>query len=231
MSPDPKSAREHQAGANLVVTQFLEHATFGTVGYVWPIHWTMHADAANRDIAAFRTLHSRLVEFPANAGNTRLIFDHDYLFEIYDLGVRSVIGAVLAVQHLIAQIEDRTAVNIGTGPVLERLSRACQGAGLDARRNAAAYSRFAELVKTRDRIEHPTPRTLLSDPTSNTWDEVPLAWMLSERGLACLESFRDWFDALVQDWKATPFMASNQNVTWTVERGMTSSRQLKKPPK
>ena len=172
-----------------------------------------------------------MVESPGNAGNARLISDYEYLFEIYDAGVRSVIGAVLAVQHLIAQIEYVTTDNVGTGPVLERLARACAGAGLDARRDGVAYSRFVELVKTRGRIEHPTLRTLRSDPTGNAWDEVPLAWMLSERGLACLESFRDWFDALVQDWTATPFMAPKENITLRIERGMTSSRQLKKPPK
>jgi hypothetical protein len=39
----------------------------------------MHANAVDRDIAAFTALHGRLVESPVNAGNTRLIFDYNYL--------------------------------------------------------------------------------------------------------------------------------------------------------
>jgi len=160
-----------------------------------------------------------------------MVIDQDYLVAIYDLGVRAVVGAVITVQHFATDIERVTGQPVTDGRIIERLTNACAAAGLDPEKNSADYSRFTEILSIRDAIEHPRQETNYAGDQSGGWAHVPLAWMLSDRSRICLEGFSAWFGRLADAWTLAIEATSSGTTTLTIERGITSAWQAKKPPR
>jgi hypothetical protein len=93
----------------------------------------------------------------------------------------------------------------------------------------ADYAGLGEINGIRDALEHPqSTNTFRGDETG--WSDVPLAWLMSNRSLEAWARFNRWFDRLVKDWEAHRSKSVGP-VTFTIQRGMESLLQVKKPPK
>jgi hypothetical protein len=83
-------------------------------------------------------------------------------------------------------------------------------------------------TEIRDAIEHPQAHNVYSGD-KNAWDRVPLAWTFSDRSLDSWQRFRRWFDRVAADWEAHLKSVATP-ATLTVERGVESQLQFKRPP-
>jgi len=226
---DPSAAHSHVAGATVTIIQQLEHAQLGTIAYAWPRLRSYHQVIASEAFEEFRGLHNRIVTFEVRSG-MRTIGDHEFLGQLYRRGCEFVLNAMLAVQHLCNEIEASTETATSTAPILERLASATTRAGIDLVKSGRGYAGLLEIRRVREAIEHPTPDNTYRG-RSGEWDQVPLAWMLSDRAIEGFERWGDWFGQLCERWTGAltargPVIQTFEGVT----RGVTSTRQSKKPP-
>jgi len=157
----------------------------------------------------------------------RTISDEQFVSEVYRTGTRAVLSAVLALQHLTAEIEFTTKVPLGTHDLIERIAMTARQIGFESHTSIGGWDAVPELIEIRHAIEHPTARNLYSQ---EHWDKVPTAWMFSDRPSKAGDRFLQFFDAFASTWieylKALP----KETVTVTAQRGMGSSLSVKKSP-
>jgi hypothetical protein len=220
-------AKPHALGARINVIQILPHAQYGAIAYLWPAHWTFEVHLADESCTKLKDLHLEVLKIPLDASNMRNIFDLDFLEDIYCAGTDMVSHAIRATQHLGERMEREMGSELQATTAMERIKEAASFFDINDYSDHAGYQGFKELLRVRDAIEHPRASNIYR--VGNDWDEVPLAWMLSERGLQAYERFRSWFDLLVTDWDAY-CVAHSRPKRLTIERGIESKLPSKKPP-
>ncbi|MHB1130564.1 MAG: hypothetical protein ACYC06_11110 [Ilumatobacteraceae bacterium] len=226
---NPALAKPHAAGAPICVMQELVHAQYGPIAYRWPQHWAFEIHLADESCDRLAALHLEVLELPLNASNMRNIFDIDFLEDIYCAGTDMVSHAIRAIQHLGERMEREMGSELKAATAMERIKEATSFFGINDYSEHASYQGFVELLPIRDAIEHPRAANIYG--VGNDWDKVPLAWMLSERGLQAYERFRTWFDLLVTDWESYCTAHAQPTTLNIVERGIESTLQSKKPKK
>jgi hypothetical protein len=211
------------------IIQILTHNQLGAVGYFLPRYWVFHAHMAEKAANRLVALHRQLAQFPVNATSAiRSIEDMTYIEEVYKAGTSMVIDIVLALQHLCEGIERTLNIQLRESTLNGRLKEALGAAVLTEPTTRPGYAKFVELEAIRDAIEHPKG-THTYNPAPGQWDQVPLAWFLSERSLAAFGGCSQFVKSIADDWqqRAEDLDAPAE---LTVERGVYSQRQFKKPP-
>lgn len=216
-----------EAGANVAVTQLLVHDPLGTIGYFWPIHWACHVNIAHADYERLVAIHEEIAKLDPGPNKVRLVSDELLLRDAYDCGSSMVSNAVRSIRHLTQAMATHGIAPLTTHRAIEQIKEATAALGIDCRITDPGYDAFGELVRIRDAIEHPTESNVYQG-TDSTWDQVPLAWILSDRSVKTYVAYRHWFDLVVRDWKAL-LAADAQPATLTIERGMASKHPAKKP--
>lgn len=230
LTGDPTKARPHEAGASVIVVQTLAHNRLGAISYSWPRQWVFHARAAQAAFEELTALHQRLVEFPVHEPTAmRSILDMDYLEAVYRAGAQMAIEAILTLQHLCEEIERGVKVQLQEPTLDGRLREALQNAGMTPPPQRAGHAKFVELEAIRDAIEHPKMENVYNGQPGQ-WDRVPLAWILSERGLAAFQGWDLFLGSIADDWEECRNQFAGP-AELTVERGVHSQLQFKKPPK
>jgi hypothetical protein len=148
---------------------------------------------------------------------------------LYRTGCEFVLNAMLAVQHLCNEVEAQMHMTASTAPILDRLAAAAAAADLPLNKNDAGYAGLLEIRRIREAIEHPKPETVYRGQ-GGEWDQVPFAWLLSDRSAAAFTRWDTWFTALTSAWadwltRRGPVVQTFEGVT----RGVVSTRQSKKP--
>ncbi len=223
---NPKLAKPHTKGATVTLTQDLNHAQYGGVAYQWFRLMIVELALAEQSRDHLRDQHSVVLAMPVDVSNIRTIDDLDFLADVYDAGSGMVSHVVRAVQHLAVEMQREGQPLLAT-TVADRLQEAARGLGINDCSDEPDYQGFVEIVRIRDAIEHPRDENLYQGD-KNRWDEVPLAWMLSERGLQAYERFERWITRVADDWNAY-LQAHPRTITFdVVKRGVESLLPAKK---
>lgn len=230
LQSNPALAKPHEAGANVAVIQLLTHAQYGALAYLWPKLWAFELQLANEAHSKLSELHEEVLRLPVDAGNIRPVYDLELLQDIYCAGTDMVSHACRAVQHLAQQMEHNRKTTLQTTTAEERIREAAALFGINDRHLEASYQGFVEILRIRDAVEHPQADNIYQGDR-NRWDEVPLAWMLSDRGLQAYARFGQWFERLATDWEDYLKAHPGPPATLTIERGIESKLQVKKPPR
>jgi hypothetical protein len=218
-----------KAGDNIAVTQILVHDPLGTIGYFWPVHWACHVNIAHAAYERLATIHEQIAKIAPGPNNMRIISDEALLVETYDCGSSMVSNAVRSVRHLTQAMATHGIAPLTAHRAIEQIKEATSALGIDCRITDPGYDAFGELVRIRDAIEHPTGSSVYQG-TDSGWDQVPLAWLLSDRSLKTYVDYRHWFDLVARDWKSR-LVTDAQPSKLTIERGMTSKHPAKKATK
>jgi hypothetical protein len=226
---DPARAREHATGAPVNVIQILTHDRLGAIGYFWPRHWVFHARMAEEAANQLVELHRQLVSFPVHTVNgIRSIEDMAYIEAVYRAGTGMVISIILALQHLCEEIERTLKIQLRESTLDGRLKEVLSATALAEPTTRPGYAKFIELEAIRDAIEHPKG-TNTYNGAPGQWDQVPLAWFLSERSLVAFSGCSQFVKSIVDDWQQRA-KELDAPAELTVQRGVYSQRQFKKPP-
>ena len=231
LSSDDELAHAHDSGASVTLMQMVEHRRLGTVLYAWPKHWAYHVEAAEAAFESLERLHEELAAMPVGPDAMRSIDDIEFIGRVYKAGSTLVSEVVRTLQHLCEEIERWTGTPMGGSTIETRFAGASAAAGLENARSEAGYSAFQEIHAKRDAIEHPKPENIYNDGDT-TWDEVPLAWFMSDRVIEAYRTYVDWFVKIADRWEATKAAMPGRPATFEVEmRGLRSDHQFKKPPR
>jgi hypothetical protein len=226
---NPALGKSHEVGANVAVIQLLTHARYGAISYLWPRFWVFELRLADEAHTNLKRLHGDVLNLPPNDSKMRLIHDMELLQDVYCAGSDMVSHACRAVQHLAQQMEQTSRSLLQTTTSEDRIREAAALFGLDDHHAEQNYQGFVEILRIRDAVEHPQANNIYQVDGSR-WDEVPLAWMLSERALLAYERFEQWMELLTTDWENYLKSHPDPPRTLTVERGLESLLQVKKPP-
>ena len=226
---DSALAKPHAGGATIAPLQTLTHDPFGAIGYSWSEFWLFEAQLAEDSFDKLKALHQTIFELPLGPSAMRSIHDRELLKAIYAAGTDMVSHAARSVQHLAECMERVKGTALRETTATGRIKEAAALFDLDDHQTDPGYQGFVELLNIRDAIEHPTQaRVFTGDPSE--WDKVPLAWLISDRGLKAFELHDSWLGLVVNDW-TTYCQANLQPKTLTVlTRGLKSILSAKKPP-
>jgi hypothetical protein len=209
--------------------QLLVHERFGAIGYAWPRHWMFHYSSAQRAAEELTRHHDKVLQHEPGPSAIRAITDEVFLQEVYDTGNSMVSNAVRAVQHLAEEIERNYNIQLRSSTIEERINEAAALFSADVYNADIDYAGLGEMRGIRDALEHPQSGNTYSTD-ANTWDRVPLAWMLSNRSLDAWGRFDRWFKRISGDWERhVPTLARPGTIT--VERGLESFSPFKKAPR
>lgn len=228
---DADQAKHHSVGASVTVIQFLEHDPFGTIAFPWQADiWTHHYDATATAVDRLNELSALVLAVDVDSAGFRVLTEESLLRDIYQAGTSGVINAFLAAQHYCERLESITQVPNHEGALKERLAACTQSIGLDAT-NHPAYWSLAEVVRVRNAIEHPQAHTSYAGE-NGTWERVPLAWMISNRGVETLGCFLEWFEYLADGLIKLERSRHPEVVTLDLGmRGVVSDAPSKKSPR
>jgi len=226
---DPALAKDHAAGALVIPIQTLTHEPLGAIQYKYEKTWAYEANLASACNAQLEELHQQILEIPPGESSIRSIYDPELLMEIYAVGTRMVSHAVRSVQHLAQSIEAATGSTLTQTTALGRIREALALVGIDDRADTPDYQGFKEIIGIRDAIEHPTlGRDYQADPSK--WDQVPLAWIISDRSLKAFKRYDAWFYVLATEWQAYEVANAKPRDLQNVQRGLKSALSTKKAP-
>ena len=227
---DPALAKDHAAGAKYVITQSLTHDPLGMIQYSYENTWKYEADLASTSNEKLTELHQQIFEIPPGDSAIRSIYDPKLLLEIYAVGTQMVSHAVRSVQHLAQSIAAATGSTLAQPTASGRIREAAALVGIDDRAGTTEYQGFAEIVVVRDAIEHPSKeRDYQIDPSK--WDQVPLAWIISDRSLKSYKRYDSWFHLLATDWLTHLETNARPGELQIVQRGLKSALSAKKAPR
>jgi hypothetical protein len=226
---NPELAQPHEDGAIVVVTQVLTHATLGNIIFPRQQLWRLHSHLSMEAFRRLESLHQRVLELPVDQSNMRTVRDDALLEQIYGAGSEMTANAIRTVQHLAQEIEQWKGTNLSNRSVQDRIKEAARCLGLVEIYKISGYDGLTEIADIRDSIEHPKAHNV-HQGDANRWDEVPLAWMLSDKSLIAYRRFVEWFEELVRQVEAVRDAAPVVNHELTVVRGIQSLNPTKKPP-
>jgi hypothetical protein len=226
---DPAHVASHAAGASVTLIQLLEHDPFGTIAFPWQANtWAHHYEATAEAAERLEALSGEILAVPADSTGTRVLSDEHLVRAIYLAGTSGVINAFLTVQHFCERLEAIADVPNHEGAIKERLGVCKQVIGLDATEHPR-YWALAEITRVRHAVEHPQRDTSYSGENGD-WDRVPLAWLISNRGVATLKAFLDWFEFLADRLLEFEMVRPTQSMMLNLGmRGMVSDVSPKKP--
>jgi len=127
------------------------------------------------------------------------------------------------------EIEVDQGVNLTGQTLVERIKEAARLIGIEDVAAMPGYDGLIEIVNIRDGIEHPSASNTYQGG-GGRWDEIPLAWMISDRSLKAFGRFLQWINAFMDHLDAARAKLPQQSVQVTVVRGIESLHQTKKPP-
>lgn len=233
---NPALVKDHAPGAPANPLQILTHDPYGTLAYPWPPYWDFEKQLADLAFDRLKELHEEVFALPIDASNMRQIRDLDLLGRIFGAGTDMISHAVRSVQHLALSMENRKSLESGkhvsfaTQIATERIKQATDQFRLNNHQGDLGYQGFVEILDKRHAVEHPKELTVFQG-TDGNWDEVPLAWILSDRSLKAYERYSSWQALLVADWneycQAHPLEIKNG----ILMRGVESLVSAKKPRK
>jgi hypothetical protein len=171
-------------------------------------------------------VHEQIAKIAPGPSHMRIVSDEALLVEAYDCGSSMVSNTVRAVRHIALAMATHSHTPLATHRAIEQIKEATSALEIDCRLTDPGYDAFGELVRVRDAMEHPSESSIYQGADSG-WDQVPLAWLLSDRSLKTYVDYRHWFDLVARDWKAR-LAADAQPSKLTVERGMKSKYPAKK---
>jgi hypothetical protein len=190
--------------------------------------WAEHHQEAMIAFGEFADIERRVLESPVDSdGTMRSFHDPEFISEVYRTGTRAVLSAILALQHLTAEIEILTKATLGSLDLLQRVATTARKIGFESHTAIDGWDAIPELVELRHAIEHPTVGTLFSQ---ENWDKVPTAWMFSDRPTKAGDRFLQFFDKFASRWMEYLEALPKETVTYNIQRGMGSDLSVKKPP-
>ena len=180
---DPELAHEHAKGAKVLLTQVLAHDRLGAISVQGPFRceamWPALYDEVGEAFDNFERVEETLTAIKVGKDSMGDITDPYFIASTYRSAVRAVVCAVLALQHLTAEIGANMGLNLG-GPDLDiRVNVVARALGFASHADIEGWDSVHELEQLRHAIEHPETSTLYS----NDWSKVPRAWMFSDRPL------------------------------------------------
>jgi hypothetical protein len=216
------ATHEHEAGASIRCYQLLEHEPLGTIAFEWQANlWVHHANASVDAVNDLEALAPELAAIDVdNTGMRKVDDDNPLLRRVYLAGSTAVLHGYLAIQHLCERVECVTKSTPADERLSERLRACMDPLGISAS-TLPHYDAVGEVARVRHAIEHPKASTSYSGQPGG-WDQVPLAWMLSNRSLPTLERFHVWFNELTDAWETWQEAQPKQEGTWNVQRGIAS---------
>ena len=233
LSPDPSRAHGHEAGASIHLLQLSVHERFGTIGISGPFmvrgRWAEHYEEAGAAFTEFEEIETKLLATPLDQDGSgiRTITDEVFISDVYRTGTQLVLSAVLALQHLTAEIELITGVPLDSQDLGVRLPMATRAIGIPSHSDVPGFQAVPELERIRHAIEHPTAANLYS----HDWDKVPIAWMFSDRPLKVAALYAQFFDTFASAWVEYLKNSPRETVTWDgIQRGIGSAVPYKKSP-
>ena len=227
---NPALGRAIKKGDNVALTQLLVHQTYGAIAYVVPQLWRYHYQFAMTNADDLRNRHLDVLALEPGPNGMRLIPNDDLLTEVYDVGGAMVSNSVRAAQHFAQYVEHVFGAKLQGATVQERINDALVRFASDSLRNDPDYTGLSELSAIRDAIEHPKIETVTTGDV-HAWDQVPLAWFVSERSLESWDRFSRWFDRVIVEWEGWEKRQPIRQQTLTMERGIESRLQVKKLPR
>jgi hypothetical protein len=229
---DPELAKAHERGAKVAFVQHAEHGRYGTITYELRRLWKFHYDIAHSGYDQLKRCHEVVLSQPVTPNRDRYLCSDDrpdLTLAVYVAGTQMVLNVILTMQHFCEEIERQFQAEFAKGEIGDRIREAFGLAGIDAASNSAGYAAFREILERRDAIEHPKACNVRnSHPTD--WDHVPLSWFLTERAPNSFEQWSVWFSRAVESWQNYLTARGPIMQTFTVTRGVKSTRQYKKPP-
>jgi hypothetical protein len=216
--------QEIEAGWEVATTQLLLHKPLGAISCRVPVYWATHVNQACAAYERLVALHAQVASIPPGDNQIRLIGDEDVVVGLYAAGAEMVSNAVRSVQYLVqAMMQGRP--ELGSQSIVDRIKDATATLGISVHVDSDDWQGFAEMVRVRDALEHPTDANVYCIDQGQ--ESVPLAWFVSDQSLATYVRYRQWFDGVVRDWEAVA--QRPQEVTLTIERGIVSDHPVKKP--
>lgn len=234
LTGNPELAHSHPAGATVHLLQPLAHERLGAIGIhrdgSFMIHgmWRVLYQETCEAFDAFDDVEQRLLEAQVGPDNMRTIDDSEFIDATYRSAVRAIVGSVLALQHLTAEIGILLRLELGGTDLRVRLQVVAVALGFGSHADIPGWDAVHELEQLRHAIEHPSVANLYS----TDWAKVPHAWMFSDRPLKVRDDYATFFRTLADCWTAK--LDSEQTATATfgeVTRGLQSGLQSKKPPR
>lgn len=232
VSSDQALMSHHDKGASVVYAQPLVHSKFGAICFIWPRFWILEWKLARKAQRELCEVHDEILNVPVGRDNMRLldVDDGGLAVRAFDAGSRMVTHTVRSVQQLCTEIERVASHQLEGRTLEERIKEAATVAELQLDSSSPWYGALVEIVGIRDAMEHPHQDTSYN-ARPRDWDRVPLAWFISERGLAAYDRFESGFEALVARWETRVAEMSVPGTLRTAARGIRSEMQYKKPPR
>jgi hypothetical protein len=221
-------AETHEAGAAVYAIQTLVHDPVGALAFRWGPYWPYHARIAERAYEQLLALHAKLAQIDPGTSNIRLVSDED-AEAFYDHGTTMVSNVVRTIRHLAHTMASERHATLVLGRAIDEIRQGTEATGIDCRINHPGYHGLGEIVRVRDAIEHPVNANIYQGNDVD-WDQVPLAWILSDRSAKAYAAYREWLAAILVDWHAWRSSQPKTPTTFTgVQRGMGSRYPSKKP--
>ncbi len=179
----------------------LVHEPIGKVGYPRRPYWPHHAEMARTAVSALAGLHRELDHIDRTQDDIRVVSD-EHAARAYELGTSMVTNVERAVSHLAHEMASKAGAeaSIGSARPLDELCTAAAAVGIDCRVDAPGYHAVGEMVAVRHAIDHPNDLNVYRAGDAD-WDQVPLAWILSDRSTKAFRAYAQWFELIVADWK------------------------------
>ncbi len=232
---DSTLAKSHEAGAVIEVVQPVLHEQFGAIHYLWPKMYPYHLNVADTAFEKLEFFQSKILECPIGTDNARMITDLDFLGEIYRFGFDLVAHTFLAFDHFMLEIlmavyqDNSDALKIWNkremlGRVNHVIKRVLEKTELF---HTKEYAGLVDIEQRRHAYNHPTSRRVYNGEVG-TWDEVPLAWIISGKYKnSYLEAIK-LFNELHELWEVEKKKYDRPGII-TGQRGIRSLHQVKKP--
>lgn len=203
-----------------------EHERLGVLSYSWPRMWPVFLEESRRARDAVDAVHAKVAQEQPSANGIRMI-NADTMEPLYVAHVEMVLLAVLTLRHFVLEVERTVGLSAKKhDDDLGRFRAACNSAGIEDPANDDRWSIVGELVRMRHVIEHPTQQTVYS---TNQWDQVPLAWSLTDAALRSFDAFDEIFCNVADAWEVRRQELATAG-TLTIERGQRANRPAKNPP-
>ncbi len=232
---DPALAKPHEAGAVVELIQPVLHLQFGAIHYLSPKMYPYHFHEANVAFEKLETFQEKILECPIGTDNGRMITDFDFIGDIYRYGFDAIVHTHLAFDHLALDIlmiayqdntEQRKVWNHSemlrrVHHVIKKILNRADILG------TKEYAALAEIEQRRNAFNHPTSRRTYNGD-AGTWDEVPLAWIISGKYKDVYLGATKLFEQLYELWDAEKGKYDRPG-TITGQRGIRSLDPAKKP--
>lgn len=234
LESDPKLAKSHEPGAVMELTQPVLHSQFGVVHYLSFQTYFFHLQMASDAFAKLEELQGEVLKLPIHSDNARLISDPVLLQNIYAAGFGVIINTYLAFDHFLfvslmtIYRDDPCMLKIlDEWDTLEKLNRFLNLVSKADLVSSLGYSKFCDIEKQRHGFNHLTLERFYN-AKDHSWDEVPLAWIISGRYKEAYQGSMKLLSELRAVWDEERKKHDKPVVLTGVKRGIKSLHPAKK---